>query len=78
MVKYESCSTSVMVSTRGSVAVKRGVVPSKSEGRENKDERDEIGGKHCYGWTWKEVGVDMGRGVLKERGGKECKSLCNR
>ena len=76
MRECKRCGASVVMSTRGRVAVEGRVVSSKSKSGENKDERDEIGGKHGCGWAWKEVEVDPSRGVMKERGGKECKSLC--
>lgn len=77
MLKSKRCSARMVMSTRGRVTVERGIVASEGKRGEDKYERDEIGGKHGCGWARKEVGVDKSR-VLKERGGKECKSLCNR
>lgn len=55
------------------MTVERRIVASEGKRGEDKYERDEIGGKHGCGWARKEVGVDKSR-ILKERGGKECKS----
>lgn len=78
MLKSKRCGARMVMSTRGRVTVERGIVASEGERWEDKYKRDEIGGKHGRGWARKEVGLDKSRGVLKERGGKECKSLCNR
>lgn len=77
MCECKRCGVSVVMFMRGWVVVEGRVVFSKSKSGENKDERDEIGGKYGCGWVWKEVEVDLSRGVMKECGGKECKLLCS-